>query len=77
MNKEEPLSEESRLVLAAISSHSGIAGEYILKLIGFDRSRCIDAIKPLVLRKLVYLKFDDPVQWFHPRFEICRFFMKI
>ena len=73
----DPLTEDSRLLLAVISSHSGIAGEYVAKMTGFTVERCIDGIKPLVNRQLVYMKYDDSTQWFQPRFETCRFFLKV
>jgi len=73
----EPLSEDSKILFALINSHPGIEGKYIILQTGFAHNRCIDGIKALVLRELVYFKFDSELDYLNPRFEKCRFFPKV
>ena len=73
----EPLPEDSAYILSMIRRHPGVNGRVIMIETGFEHDHCIDAIKVLVLEGLAYLKFDNPEDWFRPRFEICRFFPRI
>jgi hypothetical protein len=72
----EPLTEDAKILFSLIKSHSGIEGKYIILQTGFPQDRCIDALKELVLKELIYFRFDSDIDYLNPRFQKCRFFPK-
>lgn len=68
----KPLPEDSAIVFKLIKSHSGISGKALILETGFEQDKCIDALKELVLRNLVYTDFLNPRDFIQ-----CRFYPKV
>ena len=63
---------DSEIAFRLIRSYPGIKGRYLTLDTGFTHDRCIDAVKELVLRDLVYPDLSG-----YPDFTECRLYAKL
>ena len=62
---------DSEIAFRLIRSYPGIKGRYLILDTGFTHDRCIDAVKELVLRDLVYPDLSG-----YPDFTECKMYAK-